>query len=110
MPIKHGAYSPRLVSARAAEVRTELLKEVPSLVDADAVLLDRYCRAEARYWMLSNYFFRLADERGVLAVPKSVRIELSRQDAVFLRLAHKLGLTPTGWAKLDREGRQEEGS
>jgi hypothetical protein len=47
MPVKHGAYSERLVSAAAAEVRDEVLAEAPWIEDSDPRLA-RLCRAIAR--------------------------------------------------------------
>jgi hypothetical protein len=100
MAVKHGAYSAQLVSAKAEEVRAELLNTVPWLIDADAFLLDRYCRAEARIRMLTEHFLLLADEQGVRAIPKTVKSEIAREETVSLRLAPKLGLTMTGYARL----------
>jgi hypothetical protein len=52
MAVKHSAYSARLVSAKAEELRARLLDKVPWLVNADPVVMDRLCRAEPRSAML----------------------------------------------------------
>ena len=63
MPIKHGAYSDRVVSERAVQVRREL-DWMPWLADEDPSTLSRYCRAEARAELLSEYFFADFKQEG----------------------------------------------
>lgn len=104
MPTKHGIYSPRLVSAKAEEVRAELV--APWLSDADPALIERFCRAEARARMLNAYVMRLAGEQGVEAIPETLWGQLAGFEGTAARLAGNLGLSPAGRARLMRRAAQ----
>ncbi|MGA3218733.1 MAG: hypothetical protein ABSE77_06605 [Acidimicrobiales bacterium] len=94
MPIKHGAYSDRVVSERAAQVRREL-DWMPWLADEDPSTLSCYCRAEARAQLLSEYFF--ADfEQEAGTVPLVLFDAVARAENRAERLATELGLNLLG--------------
>jgi hypothetical protein len=72
--------------------------------------VDRYCRAKARLDVLEPYFFQMAQERDIESIPITVISELNREDAMALRCAHELGLTPAAQAeRIGRAARRRAG-
>jgi hypothetical protein len=94
MPIKHGAYSERVISERAAHVRREL-DWMPWLADEDPSTISRYCRAEARAELLSEFFFAGFEQEGG-TVPLELWDAVTRAESRAERLATELGLSLLG--------------
>lgn len=100
--LTHGAYSPRRVNPRAAEIRERLLAEAPWLAPpAFARSVDALARAEARVELLAEFI----DEHGLLdddGQPRSALAALEKAEKAAERLRSTMGLSPTSWAGLYR--------
>jgi len=101
--VRHGARSARLVSAEAEKVAAELAEVCPWISEVDAVAVDTFCRAAARYRMLDDYVAAKAEAEGVEAVPRTLWQEVSRAESNAMKAAEALGLDPTGRARLLRD-------
>lgn len=104
LAVKHGAGSKRLVAARAAEVREQLLEAHEFLAQPIFMeALERYCRVEARAQMLDGYVVEKAVTEGVESVPPYLWTEATRADALAQKAAQDCGLDPTGFARAARD-------
>lgn len=92
MAIRHGAYSVRMVTAKAEEIRAALLEEWPLLSRADPFTIDQYCWHHARAQMLNDYVLTFVKAYGVEALPKTVWGETSRAESSASRWAVALGI------------------
>lgn len=102
--VKHGTRSERLVAERAGAVRSLLLEHHEFLADpVFEEALVRYCRVEARAQMLDAYIWKIVEEKGVEAVPKTIWADATRTDALAQKAAQDLGLDPTGFARAARD-------
>lgn len=98
--VKHGADSERLVDAQADDLHAALVEVCPWVTDLDAGAVRRYCRAEARAVLLSDYVSRVAAEQGPECVPVTVWDSATRADLAADKLSSSLGLTPESRARL----------
>jgi hypothetical protein len=115
MAVRHGAWSDRLVSARAQTVLAELIDAYPWLEEADVVVLDVLVKAKARYDALDEYAAAVIEGRaqahprkgfpstGPEAVPDKVLTALARTENTIIAAAGKLGLTATDRAQLFKD-------
>ena len=102
--VRHGAFSARLVSARANEVRQLLLVRYPYLAD-DAFIeaIERYARAEARALMLHDYIVETVEQEGVLAVKPYLWSERRGADQLAQKCGQDCGLDATGHSRIARD-------
>lgn len=100
--VSHGTRSPRLVSARASELRAEMA-HVPWLQESDETALDVLASCMARYRMLDEYITAVAEADGVAAVRPYLWSEVTRAEGNLLKAINDLGLTPAGRGKLARD-------
>ena len=104
LALKHGAFSPRAVAQRAAQVR-ELLQEVaPDLAQPifeDAIM--RYCEAEARSRMLAEHIAAVVDAEGVPSVPPYLWEQASKATTVAAKIGADCGLDAAGLARISRD-------
>ena len=102
--VRHGAFSGRIISERAAQVRELLLDRFPYL--GDLVFLEateRYCRAEARAQILHSFIMETAETEGVEKVKAYLWTEASRADALAAKTGSDLGLDPRGHSAISRD-------
>lgn len=99
--LKHGATSPRLVEQRAQDILAELQEEGCAwLTSVDALQLDTWLKARARYEMLDKWVTETAERKGWDAISKTSLSALIAQERNLMRLTQDLGLDPTGRARL----------
>lgn len=100
--VKHGAYSERIVNERALDVlrRLQETDDCKWLADVDAVQLDTWLKARARYELLDEGIWRVAGERGIEEVPDRLLRSMTAQERNLMSLTQDLGLDPTGRARL----------
>ena len=104
LSVKHGTRSERLVAARAAEIREQLLEAHEFLAQAIFTeALERYCRLEARARMLDSYIVDLVEEKGVETVPKTLWDSATRVDMAAAKAGQDCGLDPSGFARAARD-------
>lgn len=102
--LRHGARSERVVSARAAEIRSLVVDAFPFLCEPlFGEALERYCRAEARARLLHEYVMSKSEREGVEAVPRTLWQEASRAESNAAKCASDLGLDPAGFARIGRD-------
>ena len=99
--VRHGAYSPRLIAAKADEVHNEILAVAPWL-DREEFLpaVNRYLRAAAREALLHDHVTRLSAQKGAGAVSPRVWEQVTAATRLAAKLATDLGLDPIGHARL----------
>jgi len=103
LSVRHGAFSPRLISERAATIYAELEEKCSWLIETDAFAVDTWCRARARLGMLQDYIEEVAARDGIPAVKPYLWSEASRAESNVLKAEEALGLSPAGRAKLARD-------
>jgi hypothetical protein len=99
--VRHGADSDRVVAARARLVKAGVLEQAPWLdepIFANAV--ERYCRAEARAQLLSDWIFSVAEQKGPAKVAVRLWESAVASDRAASQLAAELGITPLSRARL----------
>lgn len=99
--LKHGAYSPTVISEKAAEVHAALLDVAPYLAEPKFLpAVNRYLQATAREALLHDHIVAVSADRG----PKAVASRTWEQATAAARLAAKLGddlgLSPLGHARI----------
>jgi hypothetical protein len=99
--VTHGARSPRIIEAKAAEVHTELLEVAPWL-DRDEFLpaVVRYLQACAREQLLHEHITRLSADDGPGAVSSRTWEQATAAARLAAKLGQDLGLDPIGHARL----------
>lgn len=100
--VRHGAFSPRLIARRAADLR-EQLASAPWVQSSDAQAVEHLTTLMARFQMLDEHIWAVADESGVAAVRPYLWTELARVEANLWKAFNDLGLTPAGRGKLARD-------
>lgn len=117
LAVTHGTQSAELVAARAEEIRVELGRRFEFLGDpVFGEAFERYCQAQARALMLSEYIWDVVEGRqesrperrgaattGVGGVPKHLWTELARAESNAQKFGQELGLDPTGFARIAKE-------
>jgi len=110
--VRHGVHSQRIISAKTAEVREELIAQCPWVVELDLVTVELYCRAAARHYLLHDYFMGVAEGTfeaapskdrpltGVAAMPAYLLAEMSAAAGKAGKYGHQLGLSLLGWVEL----------
>lgn len=101
--VRHGAFSDRMISAKAAEIHDQLLDACPWIVDTDATAVELWCRVRARHQMLADYVEQVAETEGVGAVRPYLWAELGRAETNLMKATESLGLDPAGRGKLARD-------
>ena len=96
--VRHGVFSERLVSQRAAEILARLrdTEDCKWLSEVDSLQIDTWLKARARYEMASEWI----DARGLDEVPDRMLRFITAQERNLMRLTQDLGLDPTGRYKL----------
>lgn len=97
----HGASSPRVIEAKAAEVHEQLLELAPWCNQPHYLpSVNRYLQAAAREALLHEHITTVSAAKG----PRAVAARVWEQATAATRLAHTLagdlGLTPLGEARL----------
>lgn len=101
--LRHGAYSPSVIEAKAAEFRERLFDVCPWIdPDRDVVAVARFLRAEARALMLHQLILDISAERGAEKVPVRTWEQAAAADRLAAQLGNVLGLDPTGRARLQQ--------
>lgn len=100
--VRHGAFSSRLVAWRAAELR-EQLAAAPWVQASDTQAVEHLVSLLARFQLLDEHIWSVADENGVAAVRPYLWTELSRVEGNLWKALNDLGLTPAGRGKLARD-------
>jgi len=100
--LTHGAYSPRMIEEKAADVRETLLEICPWLdVPEYAPAIARFLRAEARSLLLHSAILKQAAERGGEdKVSSRLWEQATASDRLAAQLGNVLGLDPLGRARL----------
>ena len=102
--LKHGAFSERIISEHAAQIRALLLDRYEYLGDLVFLeALERYCRAEARAQLLHAFVMETAATEGVNAVRAYLWSEATRADALAAKTGSDLGLDPRGHSAISRD-------
>ncbi len=102
--MRHGARSERVVGARAQQIREMLVADFPYLAsEVFQESVERYCRAEARARLLSDYCMEKAEREGVEKVPPSLWQEASRAESNAMKAAQDCGLDAAGFARVARD-------
>jgi hypothetical protein len=102
--LKHGAFSDRVISEHAAQIRELLLANYPYLGDLIFVeAIERYSRAEARAELLHTFIMETAAAEGVNAVRAYLWSEATRADALAAKCGSDLGLDPRGHSAISRD-------
>lgn len=101
--MKHGAFSPRLVGERAADLRPQLDEVAPWIAASDDLAVEHLATCLARYRMLDEYVATFAAEHGVAAVKPYLWAEVSRAESNLQKALEGLGLNPAGRGKLARD-------
>lgn len=99
--LRHGAYSPRAIAAKAAEVHAALLEAAPYL-DQPRFLpaANRYLEAAAREALLHAHIVAVSAEKGPGGVPSRVWEQATAAARLAARLGSDLGLDPIGHARI----------
>ncbi len=97
----HGAESPRVIEAKAAEVR-EQIRTIAPWLDEPAYLpaVSRWLRAEARALLLHDHIDAVSSSKGTGAVPSRTWEQATASDRLAARLGTDLGLDPIGRARI----------
>jgi hypothetical protein len=102
--MRHGAFSERVISAAAMEIREALLERYPYLADATfSEAIVRYCRAEGRSQLLHEYVMAKAESEGVEAVKPYLWAEVSRAEANAAKFGADCGLDAAGHSRIARD-------
>jgi hypothetical protein len=99
--LKHGADSDRMIEARAALVRSEILEVAPWLAEPEfAPAVARWLRAEARSLMLHDHIAAVTARDGAGKVAIRLWEQVTAADRLAAQLGNVLGLDPLGKARL----------
>jgi len=97
----HGAESPAVIEAKAAEVRAEIRELVPWLDEPSFLpAVSRWLRAEARALLLHDHIAAVSAEKGAGAVPVRQWEQVTAADRLAAKLGTDLGLDPIGRARI----------
>lgn len=104
--VRHGAYSPRILSAEAARIRELLVERYPYL--SDDIFLDSvelYCAAKARHSLLHEWCVNRAEEAGgdPTVVAPSVWDQAQKAEQSARALLGDIGLTARSHAAISRD-------
>lgn len=115
MAMTHGAFADSVVSARAEEIRAELLERFDFLADEMfQPAIERYLRPAARARILNDWVDgvmageievrdRGAGSTGIAAVPERVWRALNQAETAAQKFAQDCGLDPIGFARVAKE-------
>jgi hypothetical protein len=101
LALRHGAFSERSIEQRASEIHGDLLAAAPWLSEpflAPALL--RYLRACAREQLAHEGILKAAESKGPEKIPTRLLEAATAAARLSAALAHELGLSPQGHAKL----------
>lgn len=99
----HGGTSERILSVKSEILREVMFENYPWLIDADAVAIEQYCRAEARARILGDYILEVTMTEGAGQVPIGLWTASANSDMVAMRAATSLGLNPEGRMKIAKD-------
>lgn len=103
--VRHGAFSARLVDARAQAILEQLQDEGCAwLTEVDGIQVDTWLKSRARYELLNEYINSRIEEfgieRGIEKISTKVWATMISQERNLMKATQDLGLDPTGRAKL----------
>jgi len=102
--LRHGAFSDRVITEKALDIRAALLRVYPYLgEDTFLEALHRYARAEARAALLHDYIMTKVEADGVESVKPYLWAEARGADALAQKCGQDCGLDPRGHAVIARD-------
>jgi hypothetical protein len=97
----HGAESPRVIEAKAEQVRQEI-RDIAPWLDRPEYLpaVSRWLRVEARALLLHAHIENVSADKGAHAVPSRTWEQATANDRLAAKLGSDLGLDPIGRARI----------
>lgn len=98
--VKHGAYSPFMISQAAAAVAECLIGQYPWFFETDLPGVEQYCRCEGQARLFDEYLAHVMETRGVGAVSTDQFKTGALLNSTAMKAAEALGLTPLGRTRI----------